>query len=512
MKERIISIVLASAIFINLVGCAKNNKQIENNDSKLVTEITEVEENLDEQALINLQSYLAKIAGIEVSYNYPEYYFTETDYQEYLKIVASKADCQNTELKEPSFISNAILSNSNINGDNERGKNIIYSLILAIIKINNDSRFTEEDICKLKDISIETDILDSGIAAYFDEDKTIVIDYEKIKAEYEELDTQVTFKDYLCEIIQHELNHVRQFICDCRKNAGQINKTVSYLNNEDYPSFIIEGSAESQVYNKEVNGYTLTDKDTFDFNYYFERGYQSTLLLMGLFKDDFSIDKYYAAINNSDLEALYEMFGVDTKEDFISFYNIIYAMDTLNARTTLCGDLYDLGYTTLGEMEDQVGSSYKVDLFKFVIKDLLNKITKDELSLNESLILYNYVKANILHFTYDVEYINGEYTYLYDEKLINGIGDIDDIFYEFIRDYFKVSQEDINEKLSSYEISASVYHLGYYSVLEYEKRYKVNELIIKYPLITEISFCNSVSYHEVEIFDQAKLNNSIKDR
>lgn len=537
-SKKIIAFLLATTTFLTgFTGCKKRNTTV--SESEIITEFKDdtLDSNLQistnsipEEPTINEQvesnEFIDEILNVNVNYNYPEYYFDDSDYQELLKEAASLKECENSANYNWHDIYIAILTNSNIyESRDEIDKDIKSALSDALDNLFYDNNNVGDDFCKLKDITIKIESLEdpnkTTVGRYINDENVILIDYYKIKTSYEELEEKydLTFKDYLTQVLQHELNHARQYICTCRENQGQINNMIRYDYNDNKNTFgsIIEASAESQIYNRNVNELKSTESDTVNYTYYDERKSQSMLLLMGLFKENFSIDKYYQAIFDSDLPALFDLFELKTEDDFINFYNIMYAMDSLNGRTLLSKDIYDAGYITVGDQKEQVGNDYKVAIFKSVSIDLIEKISEEELSLEESLELYFYIKANVLNDEYHLEKINDEYLYLYNNNLIDGIGTIDDIFYKFIYQYYNVNKEDVDNIGNDNNIEDVVGYLcgyfngvtTYYNDQVYEK---TKSLIRKYPLITEISFCNFSYYSDVISFDEARENNLVKEK
>ena len=493
MSKKIFSMILALTIFFQLTSCLAGNKKTSNN-----TPLIGVEESEEDLAAV-----LEEIEKLKTYYNYPYYYFSNSKYNSLVELVNSTAECENQDNYEINDIWEKILNNSNIstNSKEEVYKNLAEALHQALNNCFNNSNIGD-DFCKLSNLKIEIKSLEvRRVGEYHNNQNLIYIDYHKIKsAPYSE---EIGFLKYLTQVIEHELNHARQYICDCKENKQQ-NETAFYEHETGLFSFLLESSAESQVYSYEE--IKEDKKNTFQYTYKDERRLQSLLLIMGLFKDDFTIDKYYNAINNSNLEELHKLFKLETKEDLETFYNIIYSMNTLTERTVLWGYL-NLWNEDEQRIKEAVGVDYLIDIFKVTIKDLIKRISKDNLSLSESLIMYNYVKANIVSHNYE---LNSELKRFYDEELITGIGTIEDIFYAFISNYFNISKKviyDFDPYLSGIVDDLANYY-NYISNSN-EKKFIIEDFIKKYPLIQEISFCNISYFSDCILFNESRKDNLV---
>ena len=550
MRKRILAIVLALTIFMQLTGCSKKENKQNIISSELIETTIEIETEEETEFDLkqtednylninymeseyeyfednlgyytNISDFLEELAGIEINYNYPEFYFNKNDYQEVLKVLESKQECDNLDknisLEE---VYKTLLENSNIlTIEKELYQDKDDVLISETLKEALDKCYEHvddigDDFCKLMGITIKVAPLnEEGVLGQFDaEQNLLVIDYDEIKKSYTTKDNKenISFRNYLVNTIRHELNHVKQFICDCRKEKGQKNLSIAYT--KEQKGFILESSAESQLYNKNIDEIKLYSS-TFDYTYLAERQSQALMLLMGIFKKDFSLEKYYDAINNSDLEALCNLYELNTYEDFKNFYDVFYALSSLNYRTDLFEHLCEDGYYTISNIENNVGNDYKIAIFKMVVRDLIDKINSENLTLGESLRLYNFVKANIVSDEDEMNLKSGDRLCYYNDKFIKGIGAIDDIFYKFISDYYLISKNKIDDIENDFVFKMDLDYLcsWQYDGSEYIISKCCEYMITKYPLIQEISFCNLSFYTDIEDFDKARENNLTIER
>lgn len=528
MKQKILSFILSLAILLQFAGCTKTSEREES-----TTEIT-TELGVDEFTEEDLLALLNQIAAIDVNYNYEEYY--DVDYEDVMRVVETNQECDYVLEEYYDYIDlwYDILDNSkidskyNINtndfyyGKNDKENAVVNTLLYILFKLENE--LSVEDFCKMKNVSIKVaKIEENGVLACYDDNiELITIDYDKILQYYNEeyesyielnankKDEFITFEEYLEKTIRHELNHARQFICDCRENKGQENINICY-NQEKFGNSLIESSAESEAFYPEINIYK---EDAYVLNnivaYSDERRTQSLLLLMGLFKDNFTLEKYYDVVFNADLKGLHELFELNTEEEIENFYKIYFSLNTYNRRTTLAEYLInEKGIETYGDYYDEIGNDYKIEIFKVVCSDLINKIYKDNISLKDCLTLYNYTKMLVLNSEGDLkEFDNGDKITCYNERFLKGIGTVDSIFYQFVTNYYEKSLEEIKyEELECLEFAEDLFWKNYYSTTDNR------EFIEKYPLISEISFCNTFVFDgNITIFDKAYENGYTRER
>lgn len=506
MKKRLLSYLLASTILFSTTGCTKKESKSINIIENYIQTTIDMQE---------INSYLDQIDNIEVKYNHETFYFDSENYKVLERAIKSYTICNSDKNYTLIEIYSTILKNSNLtNNLSPQEEDIKTAFDKAINKIFSQEDNINDDFCKLKDISLRIGILEENtLGQYSDEDLIITIDYNKIYEEYQNIiGKKITFIEYLSNVVEHELNHVRQYICNCRKNDGQKNIKITYNNAS---CSLIEASAESQIYNSKIEETKSKDLSSFDYTYYSAREGQALIFLMGLFKENFSIEEYYDAINETNLEKFHKIFELTTKEDIITFYKIKYAIDTLNYRTELYDYYHYLEKDTIEEIKEQTGNDYKVDIFKIVISDLIKEIVKRNLNFEESINLYNYVKSIIIDDEEKIYDTVKDIT-VYNERLLNGIKSIDEIFYEFLKEHFQKNKNEILKQIKDYNnLDILDYMLDFTSERFSYNKNSYNEafsLIQKYPLISEISFCVNAHSFYLKDFFKACENDYTKEK
>ena len=207
---------------------------------------------------------------------------------------------------------------------------------------------------------------------------------------------------------------------------------------------------------------------------------------MAAFKENRSIEQYYNAIFDSNLKELFDFFGLKSNKDIKTFYNILYSFDTLNLNTLTATNLVPYSYNDYSLFSKKVGHAYKTDIMKIAVTDLMNAIIRDNLTINQSLFLYNFIKTNL--FCYDG--LNN------DDNFIKCVNEIEEFFNSFIGDYYNISKEEIESF-----VSLSIYN-KYFSNLENCDDNEIKYLIEKYPLLTIISKTIKPDYLQLTYFEE----------
>lgn len=524
MRNKIISLVLTIAIMLQFGGSTKQTKK-ETACSESYVEIQDPSFDMT-GSKVDLAEYIKAINSIDVEYN-----FEQSHFYNFLIMTSVGEDEECTFQYKEDYnyfdVYLQILQNSDMNLHNqhlsEAEKQVQRGLLNALTKIyyKMDASTIGDDLCYLKDVVVKIDAIDeeNTLATHDYAKKLITIDFNKIKASYIDYSVeekeQWSFEDYLENVLHHEINHGRQAPCDCRKYTDIITYRISRTN------LLIEASAESETYNFYVNDLHVHPYETTIYTYSKERQAQSLILLMGMFKEGFTLDKYYQAMFNSDINAFHKLFELKSIEDYGTFYNIFYALDTIEGRTELADKLKAEGIDTRDELKAAVGNDYKIDVFKIVVEDLIRKINKESLSLKESMKLYSLVKLLILNDEHKIEFTSsvgfmspqyiqyGDYLYYYDEAFLMGIGKLDEIFIQFLSDYYKITKNNIDELFNDHEFSQEMLcllsYFGYSSAEAAQENFVANySFIEKYPLITELLFCNdSIIYANDYIFNES---------
>ena len=441
----------------------------------------------------NYTQYISMVSSILNTYNFSEQYNTNFN-ANLIKWAANHTDENHDEENiDVPYLCDLIIENSNnysvlspfTNDTLENNEsNIIYELFCkclfdAINTCLNSSNNIDEDYCRFKNlkIAIGTILEENVIASHNNENNLIMIDFEKMKLFYQIMypKYEISLEQYLYYTLLHEFSHVKQQKCDCR--TKQANETVSV---RCFTSFI-ESSAESAIYN-----YYNVGNDKYNHSYENEREQESLALLMAAFKENRSIEQYYNAIFDSNLKELFDFFGLKSNKDIKTFYNILYSFDTLNLNTLTATNLVPYSYNDYSLFSKKVGHAYKTDIMKIAVSDLMNAIIRDNLTINQSLFLYNFIKTNL--FCYDG--LNN------DDNFIKCVNEIEEFFNSFIGDYYNISKEEIESF-----VSLSIYN-KYFSNLENCDDDEIKYLIEKYPLLTIISKTIKPDYLQLTYFEE----------
>lgn len=362
-------------------------------------------------------------------------------------------------------------------------------------KFNND---TMEDLCKMRKLAILVDPYNKKYnkdgsnvyADYVDNENRIVIyldpilkgkEISKAKDQYFKVNTTLI----------HEIDHMRQYICDDRKEKGQLNNKIDYSRSSNI-SAIVESSAESAVYNETnsiFNGALVSNEEKC---YYYERAFENQLLLLSLTNNDTSLDDYYASIFDTDILELLSYFDIKTDEEIKSFLNILKQKDASLLRNnivfsvspirTLFADL------TSSEARDIMGINWKVEILRLSLRNLVeyNMIQSEKLTKEEMLAL-----GGILFFVS----CDGSYTTNYkpDESFINQIVTLEAEFYNYLSDEYDL---DSNKSYitTQYATFSDILTNSFSSEL-------ANNLTTKFPKLNKVVqgvTDNGYSYFEIE--------------
>ena len=511
LKRQALIVLLATTIPLNLAGCKNNDERFQNAKVEAETNINsnykqlETEEKITSQNYVkqDLKTFYTELFAISSTYNFEKYYPTTLEIEDILKWKNNNKKCQNQdedlEMLLETIIKNSLTKDSfffdknKIDDYNEKQINELTELdymftsclkeaLKNVLSTTNDIK---EDICKLETLSIVRgeDLEEETAAIYDNKNNTIIIYYDAIKkCQLKYKETFKTLDEYLTIIIQHELNHVKQEACSCRDI-----KELKYSDIADKYFFsIIESSAESAIYNYE-NKEQLEFRKTTDYVYYDEREQENLLFLLAAFKEGRSIEDYYNAIFDSNLNELFNYFDLKTSEDIEMFLKIVYSINTLKGQSELSGVLIDeYGCNKLSKLKSVLGYQYKIDIFKCVLKDLIDKTQNDSLTLEESLTIYEFVKSYIVNGTYNIVKSDGKYKKIYDEKFLSDFVECENVYFKFLKNYYE-PDEELDEKLEEhlfdlYSIDFDQIHEGL-TVNE-----TTNKIIEQYPMIQNIEW------------------------
>lgn len=452
-KSNVKKLAYLLSLSLSLTGCSNLNSS-----SMLVNNITieKLQEQIKNESIDEIsKKYYEYFDSLEYKYNHQSNYLTEEEINELITINENIKECTYVFDGDIDSIIEKIKVNSNNNSFFTKENIELLKRVLKRVYKNGKSNI-DEDFHKLSTIRVAygdgdnvgvVENSDIHYVAYFDEEtNTLYLDREYIK----DIASQevVAISYYLEYVMDHECGHVRQVLCDCNEDIR--NKKLSYGH---YFTFMLESSAESSIYNELNRIFKLY------YTYDEEREAEREILLLGLFNNK-SIDDYYASIYNTDLKGLFNY--LDLSDDEIEdFYNIIYAIDGTMCRNELPYEIFDnVEDVTYGELKREIGYAYKLNLFKMVIKRLIDYTSNNNISLKDNLTIYYLIKNIIFENMYYFEESDDEIYKVYPEEIEEMIK-MDEMYIEYLQEKYNKSIEDIRE------IESIDAYIGSYSIINY---------------------------------------------
>ena len=216
-------------------------------------------------------------------------------------------------------------------------------------------------------------------------------------------------------------------------------------------------------------------------------------LLMLTILSDYTIDDYYGAIFSEDYYKLYKILNLNSIDDIKSFYQILYTKDSNTGYTTNEVDYYNYDY------------SYKIELFKLLIKSLLDYTNSNqEFSLVENLVLFNIFKSNLINDMY-YDY-DSNYNKIYDTSMTDYFIELNNIYINYLVEHYQISKEEIlkiedidvaviiqliNNYLNGEELSKNIY--SEYALMIIDTYPDLLKILSK-EIINQTSFENYIGY------------------
>lgn len=452
-----------------------NNSQTKEDKKSIISSL-----NVDEKNnLVN--QYLDYFKNITYDYDNSEYYLSNQEIDELIRKSNTIKNCTNENvsmdvneifekirinsidyLKNHELVTSSFVERNAVCDENTFQSQLIFETSLKILLkelLEESHNDIKEDFCKFESLSIcygsVKDILGYSdnsylILGYYDTiNNAVIIDYDAITILYENISYDygntgiyITLPSVLIKTLSHEMNHVRQSACDCRINAGQEYADVSY---SEYISFLQESSAESDLYNSgKFISYYVSKCNNNEFSYEDERGFEALILLMGVMNN--SMDDYYNAIFDSDVNALFEFLGAYTDEEKHELYRLIYIIDGVNYRNDLIFNFNEFEYNNYLNPADIIGREYRYEIMnKFTISLIEYINNHDDFTILDAMCLFNVAQSVCLE---DMKYIacfgeNTEYEYIYDTGVIYKMNDTRIKFYEFLKEFYGVETEEL---------------------------------------------------------------------
>ena len=364
-RNSLIAFSLACVLLFTQAKANNNNnlKEKKETANKITKEIEK--DLLEEEIELNTsckitdeerKEFIKLINDISISYDWEEFYITYDEVCNIIDMAETKTECNYKITYDSNEIVNRIKENSlNYLKFSFKYENIFESELMKdsnlyfediLIEVINDiieksTNDIKEDICVFQNLKIvlgncnkdnKENIITLG--QYNPLNNTIIIDLDAIKS-LDSLTNKIN-SIYLYETLYHELSHARQQICKCRQDKGQQLYDVSY----SYPrsSFIIESSAESVIYNQELDKDLNIDKENlYSFHTYsLERTAEELLFTLALSNDlSKTVDEYYNAVFDSNLKELWNFCGAESNEEIYRLHKIMYTLDGIFKRNDL---------------------------------------------------------------------------------------------------------------------------------------------------------------------------------
>lgn len=515
----------------------EQNSWMEEDTKTLFEEESTVEEESTES--IDIASFLEAITKIPVMYHYEEYYITYEQVEKLIESSNHDLTCSNVydydlntaiadllikiENNSLAFLENnpeyerALWISEKPSLETQEENNIInhikmnFSLILESALQNIFKTATNdiaEDLCMLENIAIVfTNSPDLSILGSYDPNQSVLflnIDSlchsAKLKnKENTSKDTFIMTEEFIKEIkltLTHELNHVRQQMCPCKTSQNPKYREMTY---QDNVTFLMESSAESALYNLEQDPYEES-KSTFDYTYLEERKKESLIMLLGLMHDNIKIEDYYNAIYDSSLEEFYHYCGVETDEEKYTLHKIWYALDSLCLRNEFAWELTGNTTFTIGKLEELVGASYRVDIFKLILQHMINYTYENNISVEENLAVFDIVKNLIIEDTYIIQKegtATEGYHYIYETDVVNAIVALEELYIKFLSDFYLIETEELR-KIE--EENSCVFDCYLLATGTTNGDQKAEAILAKYPILKYVLAPNFVSDNDYDSF------------
>ena len=483
LKTKVGIYSLALLMTTNICSCGKVNSN-EKDENKILNDIeyTEFVDNCD---------------NIVLHYNNDKFYLSNSEIQNIIKCYDNNKKCKyKFDNNINSIVTNIKNNSTDYINKNDNYINIFDDNYIDLEKILNNivshaTNDINEDLCRIKDIKIVAVDENSNQMGFYDEKSNILkLNYGAIKKDA--VSSGLTFEEKLNLVILHELNHSRQWSCCCKNNDDKI-----LMYDDNFYSMIGESSAESELYN--LNKVDIYDSNKFIYEK--ERSSESLLFLIGMFNEK-SVDDYYNAIFDGDLKKFFDFFNVKTNDEIKTLYNVIYSVDSYYCRTSLGHELYDNNNSiTYGDIIDGVGLTYRNDIFKMTLKNMVEyTVNHTDFSLEENIIMLEYVK-NILTESLSFK--------ISDNDFVNNFYSLNNCYIDFLCKHYSTSVDVIDDyvKQNSKYVLYNLENLSNNEPILYDNYSDIaKSLYGKFPIIKAITITND--YYEDNLFYFSNYNST----
>lgn len=561
-KIQIFTSILAGCIAVS--GCGSIKSDSNNTKSTEATQNTQTE-----LKALGLE-YYKFFDKYKVKYLHPEYLASDNSIEELKETMYNEKECNYINYDNPPKIMNRIKENTNdfitaigdydyINAIDVSNlsdsfvdsttyynyqkltsfiNDIIYDEVQKLVsgKLTGDNN---EDLCKMYDLKV---LLDTGtqvynksggttLARYDEETNCIIIYLDAFLHGYNAKNHNETYSmeendsiplenyEILKLSILHEINHMRQNICDDRKTRGQLNDTISYDN--DVITSLLESSAESSIYTE--GGMDFNPK--YDVNNYYksntytqEKSFENELFLLSITDNNKTIDDYYASIFNSDIKGLIDCFDLKNDNDIKAFLNILKQYDAINLRNNLAiyidSDIVKESNFVLPRAINAMGRNWKLDLLRLSLRNLINynlenkkKLSKEEIVTLEKIILYQVCDYAC---TYETNLngklkidSSGDVITTYDKSFVNQFIELENKFNNYIMKSYNMSSTEymiLSNKVN--KIVSNMYSKTRYNNDSTPNNEFIESLLEKFPklkvVVPRLGDTQGISYRRVK--------------
>lgn len=562
-KIQIFTSILAGCMAVS--GCGSIKSDSNNTKSTETTQNTQTE-----LKALGLE-YYKFFDKYKVKYLHPEYLASDDSLEELKETMYNERECDYINYDNPPKIMNRIKENTNdvINGISDCSyinaidvsnlsdsfvdsttyynyqkltsfiNDIIYDEVEKLVsgKLTGDN---DEDLCKMNDLTV---LLDTGTQVYNKDGSTTLARYdEEINSitiyldaflhgynaknhnetySMEEKDS-IPLENYemLKLSVLHEINHMRQNVCDDRKLiSGQLNDTISYDN--DVITSLLESSAESSIYTESGMDF----KPKYDVNKYYnsniytqERSFENELFLLSITDNNKTIDDYYASIFNSDIKGLIDCFDLKDDNDIKAFLNILKQYDAINLRNDLAiyvdSDILEESNFVSPRVINAMGRNWKLDLLRLSLRNLIDynlenekKLSKEEIVTLEKIILYQVCDYAC---TYETDKngklkigSDGDVIATYDNSFVNQFIELENKFNNYIMESYNMSPTEymiLSNKVN--KIVSNMYSKTRYNNNSTPNNEFIESLLEKFPklkvVVPRLGDTQGISYRRVK--------------
>ena len=436
MKKRLVAFLLALSMIVSVLSsCSIEEKEDSNNG-------TDTSDFSDDDFT---DKYINYFDSQRVKYKCESIYPDNSNVDSILNNINTTQTCDFIYDGDYSKIKDTIINNSKeyiskidydyenpFESNDDVDMDLVLSFILNIWN-NQNASDKNDDAHVFQTLKIVfSGYSTTNLAEYFSDENLIVLDKNAI---YEKSQRDgVSFAWAMIYVLSHEIFHVMQEPCPCRIQKGQKYRFAKNNYTCSTSSTLLEASAESYLYNNDTGRLAYDLK--YNYTYTEERKFESELLLLNLFSENTTLSDYYKAMFNTDLESFIDCFGLESQEDILDFYKIIFSMDGLDEQTTLQYDVKFNNRLANGTTEEIIGLTYKANLFNMVLKKMVVYTNNNpDFSLEENVAMFNLVKGII---TSDIDDTT-------ETKVINSIDKSEKKYTKYLSEKYNVDVNYVNE-------------------------------------------------------------------